>query len=224
MQKREKGSRVDKLLVGLLVIFVSALSFSLGVISGKGLSDKDHALKKLEATVEQTYAEAEKEKKEDAAEDNNVSLSDKEIEELAKKTLDKAREEEAKGEHHTEERAVASEEAADRVAHEKTPSEHKPEAKPRAPQSLPKVMEKAVAEYTVQISSHPTMSEAQKQVDEFAAKGFPAYPVKATVNGVTWYRVSIGSFKNRKAAMDYKADLAKQNVAKDLLVQQIIRE
>jgi cell division protein FtsN len=225
MQKKDTGSRIDKLLVGLIVIFVSALSFSVGVISGKGLSDKDHALKKLESTVEQTYAESEREKKLDAHEEQNVSLSDKEIEDLAKKTLDKARSEEsAKHDLSTEERSVASTEASDRVAHEKTPSPIKPEAKPRAPQSLPKIMESVVAEYTVQIASYPTMPEAQKHADSLAEKGFPAYPVKATVNGTAWYRVSIGSFKNRKTAMDYRSDLLKQDVVKEPIVQQIIRE
>lgn len=224
MQKRDRGSRIDKFLVGLLVIFVSALSFSLGVISGKGLSDKDYALKKLEATVEQTYAESEKENKEEAVSEQNVSLNDKEIAELAQKTLDKARAEEPKPELSTEDRSIASTEAANRVADGKTPSEIAPPAKPLPPPGLPKILEKAVSEYTVQVASYPTMAEAQKHADELAEKGFPAYPVKATVTGTTWYRVSIGSFKNRKAAMDYRTDLLKQNVVKDPLVQQITRE
>jgi mannitol/fructose-specific phosphotransferase system IIA component len=35
--------------------------------------------------------------------------------------------------------------------------------------------------------------------------------------------VSIGSFKNRKEAMDYQAELKKQGVVKDAFVQKIVK-
>jgi cell division protein FtsN len=43
------------------------------------------------------------------------------------------------------------------------------------------------------------------------------------VNGAEWYKVSVGSFKNRKEAMDYQTELKKQGLVKDAFVQKITK-
>jgi len=55
-------------------------------------------------------------------------------------------------------------------------------------------------EYTVQVSSHQEPEIAEKLVRQLGAQGFDAYRVAAEVNGHTWYRVRVGSFKGRDGA------------------------
>ena len=55
-------------------------------------------------------------------------------------------------------------------------------------------------------------------------KGFPAFPVEATIGGKTWYRVSVGSFKTQKEAITYRAQLLKQASLPSAIVQKIQRQ
>ena len=41
--------------------------------------------------------------------------------------------------------------------------------------------------------------------------------------GTDWYRVSIGSFRTKKEAMQYQNDLKKQGVVKDSVVQKLTK-
>ncbi len=120
----------------------------------------------------------------------------------------------------------AAHKAAARVAHNAAPAEtHKPATEEtRAPNSLPKTVgASADVEFTVQVASYPTMDAAKAKSDELKQKGFVAFPVEAQVNGKTWYRVSVGSFKTYKEATTYRAQFLKATNLTTAIVQKIQR-
>lgn len=98
----------------------------------------------------------------------------------------------------------------------------KPEANSRIPSSLPKSVGTASGPgFTVQVASFPTSDEAKKQVDELVKKGFPAFPIEATISGKTWYRVSLGNFKTQKEAAQYRIQLIKDSDIKKAIVAKV---
>ncbi len=123
----------------------------------------------------------------------------------------------------------AAHRAAERVANNAAPiapkvaAPVKPESA-RVPTSLPKTVgANNAVEFTVQVASYPTAAAAKERADELVKKGFPAFPVEAAVNGRTWYRVSVGSFKTMKDATTYRAQLLKQADLQNAIVQKITR-
>lgn len=116
--------------------------------------------------------------------------------------------------------------AAERVAHNAAPIEkaHAPAAESRVPNSLPKTVgAKSVVEFTVQVASYPTAQAAKEHATRLVNKGLPAFPVEATINGRTWYRVSVGSFKTMKEATGFRAQVLKQADVTSAIVQKIQR-
>ncbi|MCM2282597.1 MAG: SPOR domain-containing protein [Bdellovibrionaceae bacterium] len=116
-------------------------------------------------------------------------------------------------------------EAARRVASNETPSAApKAKTESRVPSSLPKSVGAATdIEYTVQVASYPNLDEAKVHANDLVKKGFPAYPVEATIKGKTWYRVSVGSFKSMNEAGKYRTELMKQANLTSAIVQKIER-
>ncbi len=57
-----------------------------------------------------------------------------------------------------------------------------------------------VAGYTVQVASVKIPDKANELLQELNSKGYAAYTVRSEVSGVTWYRVRIGYFANKKVA------------------------
>jgi cell division protein FtsN len=80
-----------------------------------------------------------------------------------------------------------------------------------------------MVEFTVQVASYPTAEAAKSHANELVKKGFPAFPVEAVVNGRSWYRVSVGSFKSQKEATAYRTTLLKQADLQSAIVQKISR-
>lgn len=116
--------------------------------------------------------------------------------------------------------------AAARVAQNAAPAEAaKDEHKaPRQPTSLPKTVGvSADVEFTVQVASYPTMEGAKAKSDELQQKGFVSFPVAAQVNGKTWYRVSVGSFKTFNDATKYRANFLRKTGLTTAIVQKIQR-
>jgi cell division septation protein DedD len=98
------------------------------------------------------------------------------------------------------------------------------DAPTRVPSSLPKTVgATADVEFTVQVASYPTMDAAKAKSEELKQKGFVAFPVEANVNGKTWYRVSVGSFKTYKDATTYRAQFLKATNLTTAIVQKIQR-
>lgn len=119
----------------------------------------------------------------------------------------------------------AAAKAAHRVADNASPTEHgKTGHESRVPTSLPKTVGSSQdVEFTVQIASYPTAEAAKEHADELVKKGFPAFPVEASVNGKVWYRVSVGSFKTLREATIYRGQLVKQTTVPTAIVQKITR-
>ncbi len=116
---------------------------------------------------------------------------------------------------------------AERIASNETalsdePVSQKEEPTSRIPSSLPKSVGTASGPgFTVQVASFPTSEEAKKQVDELVKKGFPAFPIEATISGKTWYRVSLGNFKTQKEAAQYRLQLIKDSDIKKAIVAKV---
>ncbi|MES2965997.1 MAG: SPOR domain-containing protein [Bdellovibrionota bacterium] len=120
----------------------------------------------------------------------------------------------------------AAHKAAERVANNAAPvSEPKHHVdENRVPTSLPKTVGgKGMVEFTVQVASYPTADAAKSHANDLVKKGFPAFPVEAVVNGRSWYRVSVGSFKSQKEATAYRTTLLKQADLQSAIVQKIQR-
>jgi hypothetical protein len=117
--------------------------------------------------------------------------------------------------------------AAQRVANNASPSEpvKAHDNEPRVPTSLPRAVGSTPnVAYTVQIASYPTMEAARDHALELKkAKSLPAFEAEATVNGKTWYRVSVGAFKTQKDAGMYRAQLMKDMNLPNAIVQKIER-
>lgn len=121
----------------------------------------------------------------------------------------------------------AAHQAATRVANNAAPTNPAAEhvkTESRVPSSLPKTVgASADVEFTVQVASYPTADAAKEHVEAMVKKGFPAFPVEAKINGKTWYRVSVGSFKSFNEASKFRAQLLKQADLPSAIVQKIAR-
>lgn len=241
----KKEGRLEKVIVTLLVILVSLLSFSVGVISGKNLSDQDYALK-----AEQKYSSALAENGE-AKEEGHDEMTDEEVNHIASAAIEGAEknsgpEEVAKtdehkaGEHKAEAHQAVdakSQQAVAAAAHGNSPVVNAKEGavapvsnimaktdatdEERTPSSVHK--NTAPPQYTVQVAAYQNLKDAQAMSADLIKKGLPAFPFKVDLKGQTWYRVSVGSFKTRKEAQDYQSNITKNGAVKTSVVQKIAR-
>jgi cell division protein FtsN len=213
--KGKKENRLEKVIVFMLVVLISLLSFSVGVISGKGLSDKQFALESKDKEHEQALT-GDDFKEETAGGD----LTEEEIQQLANAALQAAE----KGAEAPATEAAAPTKAP--ASTEKIAKTEKPAAvitdENRQPTSVKK-QAPIHLDYTVQVASYPSLNDAEGMSESLVKKGFPAFPIKVSINGQDWYRVSVGSFKTKKEAMDYQINLKKQGVVKDAVVQKLTK-
>lgn len=92
----------------------------------------------------------------------------------------------------------------------------------RVPSSLPKnVAQYAVGKFTVQIASYADEAEAQKTASDLKNKGYSAFYVPASINGKTWYRVSVGQFATQKEAQSYRSEFISSSKLSTAIVQKI---
>ena len=232
IEASKKDGRLEKVVVFLLVVLISLLSFSVGVISGKGLSDKEYALKAIDQ--KNSHALNSDDSEEVPA---DADLSEEEIQQLASAAIQAAEKNgdlKKDNDSHGDDAEAAEIAALEKKAHGKA-NHHEPasvaahdaQAAPDAhvahattttaaiatkiDERFPTSVKKgaAEAEYTVQVAAYPNPKDAEA--------------MSATLIGAEWYKVSIGSFKNRKEAMDYQAELKKQGVVKDAFVQKIVK-
>jgi septal ring-binding cell division protein DamX len=180
--KTKKENRLEKVVVFLLVVLISLLSFSVGVISGKGLSDKEYALKTLDtkySTALNTDGAAAK----DEADEND--LSEEEIQQLANAAIQAAQKSGTAS-------VAVKEEGGDAAKTEKkAPAVAKSNAKTkptpfgnvavkgdeeRVPSSVSKVG--AALEYTVQVASYPNPKDAESLAASYVKKDSPLFHLK----------------------------------------------
>jgi len=233
MKRKGKESKLNVVLTATLVIFVSLLCFSIGVISGKGWSDRNYKVRHIEQDSHLKMAQ----------EDNapiGDEITDREVELLTKKALEEAKAQEptalipqvqvaANGP--GKDKKPTKEEAPQPLGREaSTASNNIPMKKSVTKQNLPKrkisslIPTKPTSiEYTVQVAAYKTIAEAERHSQKLLDKGFPAFPVKAMIKGEDWYRVSVSTFKTRKQAVKYAKDLKKQALVKNTFVRKIAR-
>lgn len=90
----------------------------------------------------------------------------------------------------------------------------KPPQTAESPAAPPLPGRTAAGNFTVQVAALKEAGLADRMVADLYKKGFPAYRVAADVPGKgTWYRVRIGSFKNRTAAERMLAQLKREKVS-----------
>ncbi len=227
-------------LSALLVVFLCLLAFSVGVISGKGWSDREYTIRHIK---KDSHLQAASEEQEPLGED----MTEKEVELLTQRALDQARAEQPQSGNEETVRDVASntdtqnnneanpsEENEEETQEDKQPAgreastaqtKEAPKAERKVSSLIPRptVPSPKSIEYTVQVAAYKTMQEAEVHCQTLIDKGFPAFPVKALINGEEWFRVSIGSFKNKTQALKYEKALKKQAVVKNTFVQKITR-
>ncbi|MCB9071983.1 MAG: SPOR domain-containing protein [Bdellovibrionaceae bacterium] len=226
--KGKKENRLEKVIVFMLVVLISLLSFSVGVISGKGLSDKKYAMK----SIDQTYSHALNEN--DFKDEGDGELSEEEIQQLANAALQAAEKNNGSEATTTETAAAPANASAEKEstvatnaskAEDKTPKASDTE-EDRQPTSVkkPQMQKPNVSlDYTVQVASYPNLNDAESMSASLVKKGYPAFPLKVSIKGQDWYRVSVGSFKTKKEAMEYQQTLKKDGVVKDAVVQKLVK-
>lgn len=230
------------------MVFVCLLSFSIGVISGKGWSDRDYRVKYIEQDSNVKLAQ------DDEQEVLDDEISEKEVELLTQKALAEAKALDPNLEMMKETIELASNDDLEKAeipvgaksttvkSDRKTASldsvkgatssaqknsqmalESKPQRSLSSLPPRPTLPKPSLIEYTVQVAAYKTINEAESHSQKLIDKGFPAFPVKAMIDGQEWYRVSIGSFKNKAQAMNYEKSLKKQAMVKSTFVQKITR-
>ncbi len=242
MKKKGKESKLNVALTSLLVVCVCLLSFSIGVIAGKGWSDREYQVRYIE---KDNHVKAAKEDTEPLGDE----MTQKEVELLTQRALEEAKAEqpEMKVEESqstsaldkmesqvdgSESRQVASETKEEDKEENEPKGREASTAKDSSPQGerqvsslmpKPSTPKPTAVDYTVQVAAYKTMDEAERHSQKLIDKGFPAFPVKAIIDGNMWYRVSIGSFKTKNQAMKYEKALKRQAVVKNTFVQKIQR-
>ncbi len=223
---KQETRKLDQALMYLVFVFVTLLAFSLGVFAGKEFSDQEYDLVLLNSTEysPEKFASRIQQKQEPAPR----AAGEDGIAELTKQALLEAQQKESSADERTiasqkkENPAAAHERAAERVASGQAPTAKKP-VDPRAPQRLPDAVGSTQVAYTVQVASYPNQEEALKHANDLVKKGYPAFHVPAEIKGKTWYRVSVGSFKNSSEATSFKSDFLSKSGEKAAIVQKIGR-
>jgi cell division septation protein DedD len=112
--------------------------------------------------------------------------------------------------------------AAERVATDKAPAADPKKVREPA-KSLPLVASSTIGKFTVQVASYATEKEATNHATKLKDKGFNAFFIPATVNGKTWYRVSVGRFEDQKTATAYRKELLDAQATTSAIVQKVIQ-
>lgn len=90
------------------------------------------------------------------------------------------------------------------VINPKETESRKPEINSASPSPIPepaKQLEKPGKNYSIQVASLKDPTDANRLVEEFKRRGYPAYRVSAEVrNTGVWHRVRIGPFKSQSEA------------------------
>jgi DedD protein len=202
----------------LMILFVSAWMFILGVLVGRGTAPVHFDIEKLENELAQLReAVLKKEKDRIKAESEN---SGQKPQFGFYDTLKKTREDHSLPAP-SGGKFVSRPAPKHRVPKEVTPPVGKktlpgPKAPtPREEKAQPKREAPAQTrdkQFTIQIASLKDPRTADAMVEKLRMKGYPAYRVKARLGDRgTWYRIRIGSYGEKKEASPVLEHLAKDN-------------
>lgn len=208
-----------------IVFFVSAWMFFLGVLVGRGTSpvgfDIDELEKKI-AAFKKSALEAEELKVQKA---NPVSPDAKPVLDFyeALKTdkqsdpmnLTATKPNNAKKSEPTENTLKPETPVKTKIVakSEKKAESKKSEAKTTPPvPEISKIIEKTDKHYSIQVASLKDPAEADRLVEIFRKKGYPAYRTSAEVrNSGTWHRVRVGPFTKQSEALRILGPVSREN-------------
>lgn len=88
--------------------------------------------------------------------------------------------------------------------------------KPRVAPEIPLL--KTGLPYAVQVASSQSEEKALALVNRLKAQGYPAYIEEVELKGKKWYRVRVGSFRNRDDAQKLVDKLKEKEGLKDAMV------
>jgi septal ring-binding cell division protein DamX len=246
MINQNGGSRTDTLIKLVLVFFLSLLSFSVGTFVGKQFSDSQHKTAELEGgDADRTTASIPPEA---GKPEVGGAISDEEIAKLADefKHSEKTEKEApaadtavGQNDHGMEGEVVAKKETEtqaeakpatvkDEISEisKKLANGEKVEVAKAAPSKIPMKLPRdlastSVGKFTVQVSSHSDLKEAEGEVKKLVEKGFAAQYYPADIKGKKWYRVCVGKFDDRKAATEFLPGFKQKAKVSSAIIQKI---
>ncbi len=215
--KAEKTARKSAAIRFGILFFVSAWMFVLGVLVGRGTAPVHFDIESLQkelAALKQAVEQKEQAWYKDRFGASQGSPGFEFHEALKKNTPESKSDLEFGG---PEKPASISKRFP--VPERKKPAETRPEpadVKPAAPAAdPPPVPDPADAEgsLTIQVAALKDAKAADNQVADLIRRGYPAYRSVATIAGQgTWYRVRVGSFKDKTTAVRMLERLQKDNL------------
>lgn len=118
----------------------------------------------------------------------------------------------AKGEDNSQAIEITSEKDPDKIDENQEPSiseEIKLHQQPGKKEALKTQPLKRESYFTIQVAAFENHTLAKNYSEKFSRAGYPTAISQARVGGKTWYRVRIGHFKTRDAAIKEKNKLEK---------------
>jgi len=211
----------------LVYTFIAVWMFFLGIIVGRGTSpvsfDTREFQKRLEIIANEFGGEKDTSKKMDLkfydildrpAPEESVLSKIKPLEIIPKKEMS---EKEIFNKEITDKETLVTPDI-DRL---KT-SRKKLTFKKKTEKSKPDIVEEVPpktqqGQYTIQIAAYKEFKDAVSQMARLDEKGFSSYREKSEKNGVTWYRVRMGSFSSLDEAEKMKEKLNKANIKAQII-------
>lgn len=213
-----KSARKGTTLWLCIIFFVSAWMFVLGVLVGRGTAPVHFNIESLQKELA-ALKEAVQKKEQQWYKDRSDTAPDKpelEFHEALKKNQVDPR---------LGPDASRPYKPAENIKKIPVPENKKPpESKPKPSESVedPKFAsgnDNAAGNFTIQVAALREANFADAKVAELNRKGYPAYRTIGTVPGQgTWYRIRIGSFKDRAEASRMLERLKRENI-KGIIIQ-----
>ena len=211
----QKESKISIFLTSLLVIAVMMLSFSAGVLSGKSWSDRNHKIQSMEMESMGFTMDPNSAVGQDITEEQITLLTEKSLQKMGSTLAPSSSRKKTKKE---TPRGKNSLEQISSYIKNQLGLGDKASPKPTPGAPFPKSSQ---ISYTVRVASYKSLKQAQNHCQKLIKKGYPAYPLRTVINGDNWYRVSIGSFKNKKQAIQYYQNLKTQAPFKNSFIEKI---
>lgn len=201
MEEKNKVFVFEKKEVALIFIFmilIGVTSFTLGVRIGKkmlfssvGITEEDLRSLKLKSQQEENVESVVKEIQ-------GKTPSKEELSQDAFSKLQKEMEEIDKGQGAPKPDSNVAPEVTPEKTSVSTDAEKKSDVV-----MMSKDEEEGSFKYTIQLGSHPKLSEAKEFADAFTVRGYNPIINQVKVGGKLWYRVSLGTFNSVVEAKDY---------------------
>ena len=197
------------------VVFISAWTFFLGVMVGRDMAPVKFDIEKMQRQIEEL-------KRESLAREREIALGAKdqgERQETEVRFYDVLREEEEADPLDSVFPEPKEKDPVERTTENAEPSRKKPlpavfpEDAVSAPEKKPeeKSPDEPLKNYSIQVASSKDPKEADKLVEKFKKKGYPAYRTSVDIRDAgVWHRIRIGPFKAYSEAQRILNDVKKE--------------